>query len=76
MPDTAAKEADGGHGLKTSLMSGFENGFGKFPKRSLGFLLCTHLQPCIQMDTDPDDHGEEGVVLPGVDAHIMKVVII
>lgn len=28
------------------------------------------------MDIDTDDHGEEGVVFPGVDAHIMKMVII
>ena len=28
------------------------------------------------MDADTDNHGEEGIVLPGVDAHIMKMVII
>ena len=28
------------------------------------------------MDADTDNHGEEGIVLPGVDAHIMEMVII
>ena len=28
------------------------------------------------MDTDADDHGKKGIALPGVDAHIMKIVII
>lgn len=28
------------------------------------------------MDTDADDHGKEGIALPGVDTHIMKIVII
>ena len=28
------------------------------------------------MDVDADDHGEEGITFPGMDAHIMKMVII
>ncbi len=28
------------------------------------------------MDIDADDHGEEGVSFPGMDAHIMQMVII
>jgi len=39
-------------------------------------LLCKLLQPCVQMDADADNHGEEGITFPGVDAHIMKMVII
>ena len=28
------------------------------------------------MDIDADDHGEEGIPLPGMDAHAMQMVII
>ncbi len=76
MPDIAAKESNGGHGFKTSLMAGLEKEFSKVHKLSLRFLLCSLLQSCIQMDADADDHGEERIAFPGVDAHIMKMVII
>ncbi len=76
MPDIAAKESNGGHGFKTSLMAGLERGFSKVYKLYLRFLLGTLLQSCIQMDTDADDHGEERITFSGVDAHIMKMVII
>lgn len=77
MPDIAAKEFCGGHDLKTSLVAGFERRFRKF--KVIPYLQvqsCPFLQPCIQMDADADNHGEEGVTLPGVDAHIMERVII
>ncbi len=76
MPDIAAKESNGGHGFKTSLMAGLEKEFSKVHKLYLRFLLCALLQSCIQMDADADDHGEERIAFPGVDAHIMKMVII
>lgn len=44
VPDSVAKEFNGGHDFKTSLMAGFERGFRKIPKLSLRFLLCAFLQ--------------------------------
>lgn len=75
MPDIVAKETNGGHGLKTSPEAGFEKDSVN-AKLYLWFLFCPLLQPCVQMDADADNHGEEGITLPGVDAHIMKMVII
>lgn len=76
MPDSVAKEFNGGHDFKTSLMAGFERGFRKIPKLSLRFLLYAFLQTGIQMDVDTDDHSKEGVVLSGMYAHVMQMVII
>ncbi len=76
MPDIATKVTNGGHGFKNSLMAGFEKGFRKVQKLNLWFLLRKHLQACIQMNIDADNHGEEGKAFPGVDAHIMEMVII
>ena len=76
MPDIAAKEFNGGHDLKTSLMAGLKREFYNTQKKYLQFLLCALLQSCIQMDVNADDHGEKGIAFPGMDAHIMKVVII
>ena len=45
-------------------------------KPYLWFLFCALLQPCIQMDADADNHSEERIPLSGVDAHIMKMVVI
>ncbi len=68
---------NGGHDLKTSPAAGFERRLCKFKAiLCLRFLFCQFLQPCVQMNADADDHGKEGITLPGVDAHIMKVVII
>ena len=75
MPDIAAEDSNGGHEFKTSLLAGFESGRSKV-KNGLRFLLCPFLQPCIQMDVDTDDHGEERITFSGMDAHIMQVVII
>lgn len=76
MPNIEAKEINGGHDFKTSLLAGFERGSGKVQKLNLCFLLHTFLQTCIQMDVDTDDHSKEGIVLSGMYAHIMQVVII
>ena len=77
MPNIAAKEFNGGHDFKTSLMAGFERGFYAFKVMLyLCFLFCPFLQPCVQMDADADNHGEEGIAFSGVDAHVMEMVII
>lgn len=76
MPNIEAKEINGGHDFKTSLLAGFERGSGKVQKLYLYFLLYTFLQTCIQMDVDTDDHSKEGIALSGMYAHIMQVVII
>lgn len=39
------------------------------------FLLCMLLQTGIQMDVD-DHHGEKEIAFSGMDAHIMKKVIV
>ena len=41
-----------------------------------GFRFCSFLQPCVQMDTDADNHDKEGIAFSGVDAHVMEIVII
>lgn len=76
MPNIEAKEFNGGHDSKTSLLAGFERGTRKVQKLYLCFLLYTFLQTCIQMDVDTDDHRKEGIALSGMYAHIMQVVII
>ena len=76
VPDIAAENFNKGHDCKTSLMAGFKTGTQKRFKAGLRFYLCPFLQPGIQMDVDADDHSEEGIAFPGVDAHIMEMVII
>ena len=76
MPDIAAEDFNGGHDFKTSLMAGFETKCPVKSKTGLCFLLRAFLQPGIQMDVNADDHGEERIAFPGVDAHIMKMVVI
>lgn len=76
VPDIEAKEINGGHDFKTSLMAGFEIGLNKVQETALRFLLRELLQACIQMDVDADGHGEKGIAFPGMDAHIMQMVII
>lgn len=79
MPDIVTKEFNGGHDLKTSPVVGFEKRLRKFKAILclwLWFLSCPLFQTCIQMDADADNHGEEGITFLGVDAHIMKMVII
>ncbi len=76
MSDIVMKKINGRHGFKTSLMAGFETGFNETRQSALYCLFHMLLQSCIQMDIDADEHGEEGVPFPGMDAHIMQMVII
>ena len=77
MPNIVTKEFNGGHDLKTSPWAGFERRLREFKDiLCLRFLFCPLLQPCVQMDADTDNHGEEGITLSGVNAHIMKMVVI
>lgn len=73
MPKVAAEIVSGGHDFKTSLMAGFEKSMNY---EKLYRLHCAFLQPCIQMDADTDDHGEEGIPLSGMDSHIMQMVVV
>ena len=63
--------------LKPPPVAGFKRRLCKFKAiLCLRGLFCKLLQPCVQMDADADNHGEERITLPGVDAHIMKMVVI
>lgn len=75
MPDIVTEDFNGGHGLKTSLVADFGRRSHK-PKAIFTVFVYALLQPCVQMDTDADNHSEEGIPLFGVYTHIMKMIII
>lgn len=75
MPEVVAEMGNGGHDFKTSLMAGFEE-FCEMRKTALCRLFCPFLQPCIQMNADTDDHGEERIPFPGMDSHIVQMVVV
>ena len=75
MPEAAAEMISEWHDFKTSPMAGFEELY-EMRKTVLCRLFCPFLQPGIQMDADTDDHGEEGIPLPGMDSHIMQMVVV
>ena len=62
--------------LKPPPMAGFRSGPGKVQKSGLSVRFCVLLQTRIQMDTDADDCGEEGIAFSGMDAHIVQMVVI
>jgi len=75
MPEVAAERSNGRHDFKASLMAGSEK-FCEIGKTALRCLFCPFLQSCIQMDADTDYHGKDGIPLPGMDPHIMQMVVV
>ena len=72
MSDITEKEFSGGHGLKTSPVAGF----GRSPHKFKAIFMVPVLCASSAVHPDADNHSEERIPLSGVDAHIMKMVVI